>query len=54
MMMMSLTKPTQAANALRHVSLSNRNAFSLFLKVLGDVISLNLIVNYLYYTVAIV
>ena len=37
-MMMSLIKPkfTQAANALCHVSLSNRNALSLFLKVLSD------------------
>ena len=36
--MMSLIKPkfAQAANALYHVSVSNRNALSLFLKVLRD------------------
>ena len=35
---MSLIKPkfAQTANALCHVSMSNRNAFSLFLKVLRD------------------
>ena len=35
---MSLIKPkfAQATNALRQVSVSNRNAFNLFLKVLRD------------------
>ena len=35
---MSIIKPefAQAENALRHVSMSNRNAFSLFVKVLRD------------------
>ena len=37
-MMMSFIKPkfVQAANVLCHVSVSNSNAFSLFLKVLRD------------------
>ena len=44
---MSLIKPkfAQTANALCHVSVSNRNAFSLFLKLLRDRLVSNIVLK---------